>query len=341
MARVLLISFLGVIVVWGITAVVVFFSVVLGVLPSLIHLLETGHWVDPKILLYPSPEHAWVLFASVLFFVLLPALILLLLFLGVIRGGRRKTGIGTQWYEITNRRVAVVLTAFDDEESVGQAVDQFRRVVPQGIVYVVDNNSRDRTAEVAREHGAIVVHESRQGYGYACMKGLRTALSDATNEIIILAEGDMTFNARDTLKMLPYLEDCDMVIGTRTNYVLTNPGSQMDWFLSWGNLFLALLVRLRFWNSWFLGRVQLTDVGCTFRTIRRSALERMIDDLTIGSMEFSPHMILVALKNGLSIIEVPIRFQARVGRSKGAGASRLRAIRIGLQMLKEITFQRY
>jgi hypothetical protein len=138
--------------------------------------------------------------------------------------------------------------------------------------------------------------------------------------------------------MVPYVENCEMVLGTRTNRALTRRGSQMDWFMSWGNLFLAFLIRLRYWDWTFLGRVQLTDVGCTFRVLRRSLLLQLQGQLTAGGMYFSPHMILVALRLRAAIIEVPIQFRARVGQSKGAGHGRSRAMRIGLEMMWEITF---
>ncbi|MCI4351249.1 MAG: glycosyltransferase family 2 protein, partial [Thermoplasmata archaeon] len=204
-------------------------------------------------------------------------------------------------------------------------------------VIVVDNNCRDRTAEVARSRGAIVVEESRQGYGYACLRGMQYALDSTDANIIVLAEGDMTFFGEDLRKMLPYLVNCEMVLGSRANRALTRRGSQMDWFMSWGNQFLALLIRLRYWDWTFLGRVQLTDVGCTFRAMRRPFLTQLMGKLTVGGMYFSPHMILAALRLRASLIEVPIQFRPRVGQSKGAGYGRSRAIRIGLEMLAEIT----
>jgi hypothetical protein len=101
-------------------------------------------------------------------------------------------------------------------------------------------------------------------------------------------------------------------------------------------LYLAILIRLRYWNWAFLGRVQLTDVGCTYRVIRRAALDRIIDKLTVGSHHFSPHMILVALRDYLAVTEVPIKFRRRVGVSKGAGGNKLTALRVGLTMIGSI-----
>ncbi len=234
--------------------------------------------------------------------------------------------------------IVAVLTAYNDELSIGVAVDEFRSRPEISEVIVVDNNCVDGTARIAREHGATVIQEPRQGYGHACMGGLRYALEHTPAAAIVLAEGDMTFFGDDIAKLLPYLHDVDMVVGTRTTRTLTRPGSQMDWFYSWGNLFLAFLIRLRFWDWTFLGRVQLTDVGCTFRAIRRDALQHIIGKLDEGGHSFSPHMILVALREGLWVVETPIQFRERVGVSKGAGGKRALGLRVGLEMIGQIAF---
>jgi hypothetical protein len=278
----------------------------------------------------------WFEFALYYFFVVIPIGVGILLawhFLVRNRPSRWKRPKNVDW---TQEAVTVLLTAYDDEASIGPSVDEFIHQPQVAHLVVIDNNSKDRTTEVAMAHGATVIHETRQGYGFACIAGLRYALEKTQDEFIVLTEGDMTYFGNDLAKFLPYLADCDLAIGTRNTRTLTYEGSQMDWFMSWGNLFLALLIRLRYWDWAFLGRVQLTDVGCTFRAIRREALARIIDQLTVGLNHFSPHMILVALRDYQAVTEVPIKFRARVGRSKGAGHSRRHAIEIGLSMLGSI-----
>jgi glycosyltransferase involved in cell wall biosynthesis len=234
------------------------------------------------------------------------------------------------------KRICVVLTAYDDEDSIGDSVKDFlaqRNVVE---VIVVDNNCSDSTAQEAKVAGAKIAVESSQGYGFACIGGLREALLNNDAEIIVLAEGDMTFRGRDIWKLLPFTDDADLVLGSRTNMSFVESKAQMDWFYSWGNLFLAKLLEFRFFNSQFFRRTRLTDVGCTFRAINRKALMMLVDDLKIGGNHFSPHMIKLALKKGLRVIEVPITFHERVGQSKGAGSSRKNGLKIGLKMLWEI-----
>jgi len=232
--------------------------------------------------------------------------------------------------------MVVVLTAYDDEDPIANAVNEFlsqRNVVK---VIVIDNNSGDATAKCAMFAGAQVIREYNQGYGYACMRGLEEALRVEDADVVVLAEGDMTFSGRDVWKLLSYIEDVDMVIGSRTHMALIDPDSQMDWFYLWGNLFLAKVLQFRFFDFKFLGRTRFTDVGCTLRAIRRDALKQIINDLNVGDHHFSPHMIKVALKKRLRVIEVPITLRKRVGVSKGAGGNRRLAIKVGLKMLWHI-----
>ena len=233
-------------------------------------------------------------------------------------------------------KVYVTLTAYNDQEAIPLAVKEFVSQKNVVKVIVIDNNSHDETAERARKAGAVVIHEEKQGYGHACIRGLREALSFDDANVIVLAEGDMTFCARDISKLLPYIPDVDMVLGTRTHMPLVSSDAQMDWFLLWGNLFLGKLIQMKFFNGRFLGRVRLTDAGCTMKAIRREALERIINNLSVGGDYFSPHMIMVALKKGLRVIEVPVNFRRRVGISKGASQNRRRALGIGLKMIWHI-----
>lgn len=231
--------------------------------------------------------------------------------------------------------VVVVLTAYDDALSIGSAVRDFASQPRVERVVVVDNNCRDETALVAARAGAKVVRETRQGYGYACMRGLREALR-IQPDAVVLAEGDGTFAGRDVAKLLAYLDDADMVVGNRVTPGLVDRNSQMDSFFVWGNQVGAKLIQLKFWEWRFLGRTRLSDLGCTMRALRTEALAAIIDDLEVGGNHFSPHMIMVALKRGLLTVEVPVTFWPRVGSSKGAGQSLRKGTGIGLAMLWHI-----
>jgi hypothetical protein len=336
MGKALVVAFLATLLAALLTAVILAAELVVSGIEGL-GLALGGHPPPLTFYLPSDPLFRWWLYAvGVYLLLVVPLVTLVILGAGLRRAPRAAHPIPPTW-DMRGKKVVVVLTALDDEASIAGAVDEHRALPEVGTIIVAENQSQDRTAAVAREHGARVVTVPQRGYGYTCIGGLREALRATTEDVIVLSEGDGTFFADDLRKLVPYLADCDLALGTRTNRELNRPGSQMDWFMAWGNLFLAFLVRLRHWDAGFWGSIQITDVGCTFRAIRRSALERILPDLTVGGMYFSPHMILVALRQNLAIVEAPIKFRRRVGPSKGAGHSRRRALSIGLEMLKEIT----
>jgi glycosyltransferase involved in cell wall biosynthesis len=220
------------------------------------------------------------------------------------------------------RRVSVVFPAYNEEEGISAAVADFLAVAPVDEVLVVDNNSRDRTADLAAAAGARVVSESRQGYGHALQRGLREANAD----YVILAEPDGTFVGNDVLKLLSYADEFDMVLGTRTTRELIWHEANMGWFLRLGNLSVAKLLQVLF------GGPSLSDCGCTLRLVRREARDRILDGLTVGGSHFLPEMVVLALLDGQRLIEIPINYRGRVGASKITGSSRT-AVRVGLRMI--------
>lgn len=233
-------------------------------------------------------------------------------------------------------KAVVAITAFNDAEATAEAVRGFLRQPSVIKVIVVDNNSTDDTASLAAAAGAQVVTEPRQGYGFACIRGLTESLGSPEAAVIVLSEGDGTFYAEDLPKFLAYVDNSDLVVGNRVVRGMVDADSQMDYFFTWGNMAVAMLLRLRFWDGRHLGPAGLMDVGCTYRAIRRQALEQILPDLTVGGNTFSMHMLLVAMARDLSVVEIPIRFRRRVGQSKGASRSLWNGLQVGLAMIWHI-----
>jgi len=233
-------------------------------------------------------------------------------------------------------RAVVAITAYNDAVATAQAVRDFQLQPGVVKVLVIDNNSTDDTADLAGAAGAQVINEPRQGYGYACIRGLAEGLRVPDAEVIILTEGDGTFFAEDVAKFLAYVDHSDLVVGNRVVRGLVDSDSQMDYFFTWGNMAVAMLLRLRFWDGRHLGPAGLMDVGCTYRAIRRPALVRILPDLVVGGNHFSPHMLLVAIAKDLSVVEIPIRFRRRAGVSKGASQSLWKGLQVGLVMIWHI-----
>jgi glycosyltransferase involved in cell wall biosynthesis len=227
------------------------------------------------------------------------------------------------------RSVSVVFPAYNEEAGIGHAVESFLAEDPIDEVIVVDNNSRDRTAELAGGAGARVVSETDQGYGHA----LRRGLSEASTDLVIMAEPDGTFVAEDVHKLLAYSGDADMVLGTRTTRELIFAEANMGWFLRWGNWIVAKLLQLLF------NTPSLSDCGCTMRLIERTALERFVDRLTVGSSHFLPEMVILARQTGATMLEVPVSYRARRGTSKITGDLR-GMLQVGVNMVALIVAYR-
>lgn len=230
---------------------------------------------------------------------------------------------------LAGARVHVALTCYNDEQAIGLATREFKASPHVARVIVVDNASADRSREVARQAGADeVVLEERPGYGACCMRALREAARGA--DVVVLCEGDMTFTAGDLPKMLAYLENCDLVLGTRATQELRDRATQMDWLINPFNQLVAKLHQVRFFGT------RLTDVGCTYRAIRADAYHRLAPRLRVEKSHFSPHMFVEALKVDMRVIEIPIFFRKRVGVSKGVGTDKLKAARVALAMLWQL-----
>ena len=223
------------------------------------------------------------------------------------------------------RTVSIVLPAYNEEHNIRQAVEDFFDTGVVDEVVVVDNNSRDRTADEVRLTRARLVQESKQGYGNALRRGLR----EATGDLIIMAEPDGTFVARDVLKLLAYSEDFEMVCGTRTTQELIWEQANMGWFLRQGNWVVAKMVQLLFDGP------SLSDCGCTMRLTHRTALAKILDDMTVGASHFLPEMVILALRKNLKIIEVPVNYRGRIGESKITGTLK-GTLRTGFRMIGTI-----
>ncbi|HEY3217223.1 MAG TPA: glycosyltransferase family 2 protein [Candidatus Eisenbacteria bacterium] len=207
--------------------------------------------------------------------------------------------------------VAVVIPARDEEASLPRLLAQLPR---QGIreIVVVDNGSRDRTAEVARSAGATVVHESRRGYGAACLAGI-AHLRSRPPDIVAFLDADGSDDPDDLPRLIAPLREsgADLVVGSRT-LGSSEPGS-LGPVQRFGNRLAAALMRGLF-------GVRFTDLG-PFRAVRWEALEWLrMRDRDYG---WTVEMQARAARAGCVCVEVPVRYRRRrAGRSKVAGTLR-------------------
>jgi glycosyltransferase involved in cell wall biosynthesis len=201
-------------------------------------------------------------------------------------------------------RIAVVIPAVDEEEAIGLVLAEIPPVVSE--VVVVDNGSRDRTAERAAAAGARVVREPRRGYGQACLAGIAAA-SDA--EVLVFLDGDHSdYPAQVAEVLAPILSgEADLVIGSRA--LGTRAPGAHPWHAVLGTRLCVGLMNL------LLG-TRATDLG-PFRAISAAALRRLsMRDTSFG---WTVEMQLEAARAGLRVVEVPVDYRPRIGRSKVSG----------------------
>lgn len=230
------------------------------------------------------------------------------------------------------RDLTVVLTAYNDEASIGPVVEDFRAHPLVRRVIVVDNDSIDGTADAARQHGAIVVREPQRGYGRCVYRALQEGLRPGDTALTLLCEGDATFRASDIEKFMSYIPHADIVNGTRIVEQLRAAQTQLTSFMYYGNFFVGKLLEAK-----HLGKGTFTDVGTTYKLCRNSALQTLLPVLNPAvNLEFNAHFLDMALGGPIYIVECPITFHPRVGRSKGGNASNWRAFGVGMRMIRGI-----
>ena len=228
-------------------------------------------------------------------------------------------------------KVSVVIPAYNEEESIGYVVDDFLPHVHE--VIVVNNSSRDNTAAVAAARGARVENVALVGYGDTIKHGLDQAAGD----ILVVVEADHSFRAKDLGKLLEYLKDADMVVGTRTTRQMVEQGANMHGLLRWGNVAVGKLVEA----LWWFHEPRFTDVGCTYRAIWREAWFKIRDRMEGVGPDFAPEMMIEILRARQRVIEIPVTYYPRVTGVSKHSDSFLKISRTALRMLKMIFKKRF
>jgi len=208
-------------------------------------------------------------------------------------------------------RISVIIPAFNEAKSIAKVIG----AIPQKLVsevIVVNNNSTDDTAEVARKAGATVLLQTAQGYGNACLKGLEYLAEKPTAEkpeVVVFLDGDFSDHPDKMPELvLPIINNqADMVIGSRA--LGERKKGSMTTPQVFGNWLATRLLKLFY-------KVKFTDLG-PFRAIRYSSLLNLnMQDKTYG---WTVEMQLKAAKQNLRCLEVAVPYRQRIGVSKISG----------------------
>ena len=218
--------------------------------------------------------------------------------------------------------LGVVLPTYNEADSIRHCIEGFEALGIVDEIIVVNNNAHPNTSPAVAGTAATEVFETRQGYGSAIRRGL----SELSTDLLCVCEPDGTFDPSDLFKLLPFLSDADAVFGSRTVNTYVFEGANMGPFLKWGNWAVAKFVEI-FYNTTFL-----SDVGCTFRVIRRSAIQKIEPYFDGYGSSFGLEMMLYIARERVPFCQVPVRYLPRVGESSVTGDFK-KTVRLGLEMI--------
>lgn len=209
--------------------------------------------------------------------------------------------------DVFNVDVSIVLPCLNEEEAIGSCIDSIsatvRRHSLNAEILVVDNASTDRSADIAREHGARVVFQPLRGYGNAYLKGF----AEARGRFLVMVDADNTYDFRDIAAFVELLtQGQDLVIGNRFS------GRMAKGAMTWSHRYIGNPLLSGLLNALFHTGVH--DAHCGMRALTKDAYQRM--HLRTGGMEFASEMVINASKAGLTITERPIAYHPRTGESK-------------------------
>jgi len=205
-------------------------------------------------------------------------------------------------------KIAVIIPAYNEANSIAKVIKDIPPLVKN--IIVVNNNSTDDTENNAKKAGAIVLKETRKGYGFACLKGIDyLANQQEKPDIVVFLDGDYSDYPEELTKIIePILQNnIDFVIGARVKE-LREKGS-MEPQQIFGNWLATFLMKHLFGSKF-------TDLG-PFRAIKYGILLRLnMQDKTYG---WTVEMQLKALKQKLNYTEVSVKYRRRIGVSKVSG----------------------
>jgi glycosyltransferase involved in cell wall biosynthesis len=215
-------------------------------------------------------------------------------------------------------RVAVIIPCLNEEATIGAVLDGFRSHLADAELYVIDNNSTDRTGEVARARGAHLLRETRPGKGFAVRKAFREIDAD----VYLLVDGDDTYPAEDAERMLaPILAGtADVVVGARLG---SDSLSEFRWVNRLGNRVLLWFLNMMFGAN-------VTDLLSGYRAMTRDFVKQA-PVLSVG-FELETELSVLALERAFRTVEIPVRLRSRPEGSH----SKISVVRDGLRILNAI-----
>lgn len=199
---------------------------------------------------------------------------------------------------MNDKKIAVLIPCYNEELTVEKTVSDFKRVLSNADIYVYNNNSKDRTKELALKAGAIVKDEYRQGKGAV----VRSMFRDIDADVYIMVDGDDTYPAEEVEGLItPVLEGkADMVIGDRLSSTYYTENKRP--FHNFGNSLVKGLIN-------FLFKSDLNDIMTGYRSFSRKFVKCM--PVMSDGFQIETEMTIFALTNNMQVVNVPITYRDR------------------------------
>ena len=193
-------------------------------------------------------------------------------------------------------RIAILLPCYNEQAAIAQTIAGFRAALPEAVVFVYDNNSQDRTAQLARDAGAVVRSEGMQGKGNV----VRRMFADVEADIYVMADGDFTYDSAVAPAMVKLLLDerLDMVVGTRQHAVAA---AYRGGHVIGNRVFTAFLANL-------FGR-SFTDIFSGYRVFSRRFVKSF--PVLSSGFEIETEMSVHALELRMPVGELATRYNTR------------------------------
>lgn len=204
-------------------------------------------------------------------------------------------------------RIGVIIPAYNEAAAIAKVIAELPPQVNE--VVVVDNNSTDSTASVAKTAGATVLSEKRKGYGYACLKGLDYFRKNTPPEIVVFLDGDYSDYPEELTHLIAPISSntVDFVVGARVKEKREKGALTPQQIF--GNWLACFLMKILF-------NARFTDLG-PFRAIRWDTLEKLqMSDKTYG---WTIEMQLKILRHKIPYEEIAVSYKKRIGVSKVSG----------------------
>jgi len=216
-------------------------------------------------------------------------------------------------------KIAVLIPCYNEELTIEKVVKDFKEQLPQADIYVYNNNSKDRSAELAGKAGAIVKQEKKQGKGNV----IRTMFREIEADIYVLVDADDTYPAEAVKAMIQEVrEGADMVVGDRlSNGTYTKENKRK--FHNFGNTIVCKSINLLFHGN-------LKDIMSGYRVFNKCFVKNF--PVTTKKFEVETEMTLHALDKNFRIVEMPIQYRDR---PKGS-TSKLNTLSDGIKVIKTI-----